>query len=111
MPLLTSEQVAELWFKRFGSRPIAADLTRLMELSKGLPLYLRYVETPADTKIQGSSLETIELRRFQMLPPLVRDIVHLRVFVGPIAYGGRADKPYRRTTPRKRSRTGLRSYS
>jgi len=75
VPAMSGDEVAELWLRRFGSRPSSDDLDRLMELSKGLPLYLRYVRAPSDMEIKDAALEAIELRRFQMLPPLARDIV------------------------------------
>ncbi len=72
---LDSEEVARIWLGRFGSRPTPNDLQRLMEVSRGIPLYLRYVRTPADVEIKDAALEAIELRRFQTLSALARDIV------------------------------------
>jgi tetratricopeptide (TPR) repeat protein len=50
-------------------------LAKLVALSKGIPLYLRYVRTPEDVEIIDSALESIELLRWRSLLPLARDIV------------------------------------
>jgi Domain of unknown function (DUF4062) len=75
VPALESEQVAAVWSGRFGSRPSLKELRKLMDLCRGVPLYLRYVRSPADIEIRDTALEAIELRRFQLLSPLARDIV------------------------------------
>jgi tetratricopeptide (TPR) repeat protein len=75
VPRLKREEVADLSFMRFGSRPSPEDLARLVELSRGIPLYLRYVRTASDIEIKDSTLETIELRRWRAVSSLSRDIV------------------------------------
>ncbi len=75
VPPLEIGEVSDVWLGRFGSRLSEDDLQRLMDLSKGVPLYLRYVRSPEDMEIRDAALEAIELRRFQMLPALARDLV------------------------------------
>jgi hypothetical protein len=75
VPSLSQDEVVRLWQMRFGSRPSADELSKLMGLSKGNPLYLRYVRTPVDVEITDSALESIELRRWRSLLPLAQDMV------------------------------------
>lgn len=75
VPSLTNDEVSDLWLMRFGTRPSTKQLAKLVDLSKGIALYLRYVRTPEDVEITDSALESIELRRWRDLSPLTRDIV------------------------------------
>ena len=75
VPPLVSEEIAVAWRARFGTTPSDAQVAQLGRLSQGIPLYLRYVESPDEIEVADPTLTVLELKRWRELSSNAQDLV------------------------------------